>query len=59
MARVGRGETILTRSSYNGNGECQAGNSHANGNVAPFWLRGNWEYAEVRASQYSSWTVMA
>lgn len=43
----------MSRSFANGNGETEAGN------VTPLWLRRNWEYAEVRAWQYSFWTVQA
>ena len=42
-----------------GDGPYTHGQNIANGNVVPPWLRLNWELAEVRASQYSSWTVMA
>jgi hypothetical protein len=40
------------KSYANGNG-----NSVAGGPSAPVWLRHDWQYAETRASQYSSWTV--
>ncbi|HEY2090143.1 MAG TPA: hypothetical protein VGH54_29495 [Mycobacterium sp.] len=43
----------MNRSFANGNGES------ASGTAIPLWLRHNLEYAEYRATQYSSWTVMA
>lgn len=42
------------RSFANGNG-----NSHANGNVMPVWLRHDWQFREAWESRYSFWTVMA
>ena len=39
-------------------GGAGSGNSFANGNVMPRWARG-WEFQELRASQSSTWSVMA
>jgi hypothetical protein len=43
----------MNKSFANGNGDSQPGPG------IPLWLRHNLEYAEWRAAQYSSWTVMA
>ncbi|HTJ66183.1 MAG TPA: hypothetical protein VL551_01515 [Actinospica sp.] len=48
----------MNRSHANGNGECQAGNSFANGSPVPSWLQYNWEFREVREAQYSIWDHM-
>jgi hypothetical protein len=42
------------KSFANGNG-----NSHANGNVLPAWLRLNREFREVYEARYCFWTVQA
>jgi hypothetical protein len=36
-----------------------SGNSHANGDALPAWLRLNWEFREVFEARFCSWTVMA
>jgi hypothetical protein len=46
---------MIDRSFANGNGDSAGATPEA----VPLWLRGNWQYAQVRASQYSSWTVQA
>lgn len=43
------------KSFANGNGDSASGASE----TMPLWLHGDWEYAQARASQSSSWTVQA
>jgi hypothetical protein len=38
-----------------GNGDSAGATPEA----VPLWLRGDWQYAQVRASQYSNWTEQA